>query len=96
MERGFCAECGTPLAWRYLTAEWSDWLGITIGALDDPGAVAPTCHYGIESRLPWLALADDLPEGTYGDRFVEKRAEFGRDNPDGAPSGYRWGEDLER
>ena len=27
-----------------------------------PNAVSPALHYGIESRLGWLHLADDLPE----------------------------------
>ena len=57
--RGFCPACGTPLSFRYLT---SDWYGITIGSLDDPAAVPPELHYGVESRVPWLDHLEGLTE----------------------------------
>ncbi len=57
--RGFCPDCGTPLSFRYLTSNWID---VTIGSLDDPGAVPPERHYGIESRVYWLDTLQDLPE----------------------------------
>ena len=57
--RGFCPDCGTPLSFRYLA---SAWYGITIGSLDDPGAVPPALHYGVESRVPWLDYLEGLPE----------------------------------
>ena len=90
MERGFCAECGTPLLVGYLTAEWSEWYGVMIGSLDDPATVPPLQrHFGVESRLPWLALADDLPEESYAERFIEERAEVDRENPDRSPAGSK-------
>ncbi len=58
VERGFCAACGTPLTYRYLR---SDALSVTVGSLDHPERVAPESHWGIESHLPWLTIADDLP-----------------------------------
>jgi hypothetical protein len=58
-ERGFCAHCGTPLYFRYLDQER---ICMTIGSLDQPNAVPPVIHYGIESRVSWLHLADQLPE----------------------------------
>ena len=57
-ERGFCAECGTPLTFRYLK---SDWVAVSIGSLDRPEAVRPEIHWGIESQVPWLVIHDDLP-----------------------------------
>ena len=57
-ERLFCAACGTPLGFAYVGGEWID---PTIGSLDDPAAVAPQQHYGVESRLPWLDRLDGLP-----------------------------------
>ncbi len=57
--RGFCSLCGTPLSFRYLASEWID---VTIGSLDDPGAVPPELHYGVESRVHWLDDLNDLPE----------------------------------
>ncbi|HET6520492.1 MAG TPA: GFA family protein [Geminicoccaceae bacterium] len=58
-ERGFCARCGTPLTFRYLDA---DRISVTLGSLDDPEAVRPTVHDGVEGRLGWLRMADGLPE----------------------------------
>ena len=58
-ERGFCRECGTPL---FYAPVGSDEVELMIGTLDDPDAVTPALHYGIESRVSWLHLADGLPE----------------------------------
>jgi len=58
-ERGFCPECGTPLSFRDTDSEW---LSVTIGSLDQPDAVPPVIHYGVERRVVWLHLADMLPE----------------------------------
>ncbi|MBN8874695.1 MAG: GFA family protein [Rhodospirillales bacterium] len=57
-ERGFCAACGTPLTFRYLTRP--DAIDISLGSLDRPEAVTPTHVMGIESRLGWCAAV--LPE----------------------------------
>lgn len=57
-ERLFCAACGTPLGFAYVDGDWMD---PTIGSLDDPAAVAPQQHYGVESRVAWLDRLDGLP-----------------------------------
>lgn len=60
--RGFCRDCGTPLCFEYLD---STHINVTLCSLDDPVPFAPSQHFGIESQLPWLHLADDWPrEGT--------------------------------
>jgi hypothetical protein len=53
-ERGFCAECGTPLTYRGLG---TDRISVTLGSLDDPDAVEPETQLGVESRLRWLEPA---------------------------------------
>ncbi|MFT3972551.1 MAG: GFA family protein [Amaricoccus sp.] len=58
-ERGFCRDCGTPL---FYAAIGSPDVELMIGTLDDPESVSPALHYGVESRLGWLHLADGLPE----------------------------------
>ena len=50
-ERGFCARCGTPLTFRYL--QRPEYIDVTVGSLDEPGAVVPTLVMGVESRLGW-------------------------------------------
>ena len=57
--RGFCGRCGTPLFFRYLDSNWID---VTIGSLDDPGAIAPRLNYGVESKVAWFESITALPE----------------------------------
>lgn len=57
-ERGFCADCGSPLVFRAID---DDRISIQTGTLDDPGVAPPTGHYGIEGKVSWLEIADDLP-----------------------------------
>jgi hypothetical protein len=58
-ERGFCAQCGTPLTYRGLGA---DRISVTLGSLDGPNEVEPTMQLGVESRVRWLARSLDAPE----------------------------------
>jgi hypothetical protein len=55
--RGFCGDCGTPLSFAY---DASEWICVTIGSLDDPAAVAPEVHFGVESQVAWLRIDDSL------------------------------------
>jgi len=57
-ERGFCADCGTPLTYRVLDG---DRISVTIGSLDAPAAVAPKVQWGAESKLSWLDSISGLP-----------------------------------
>jgi hypothetical protein len=57
-ERGFCADCGTPLTFAYVKSEWQC---VTLGSLDHPELVPIEMHEGVESQLPWLHLPGDLP-----------------------------------
>lgn len=50
-ERGFCAECGTPLSYR---AFEGDWISVTIASLDDPAATTPTAQFAAEAKYAWL------------------------------------------
>jgi hypothetical protein len=50
-ERGFCRNCGTPLAWRNPEHTWTS---MTIGSFDQPERVKPIYVYGAESIVPWL------------------------------------------
>ena len=57
-ERGFCADCGTPLTYRILD---HDRISVTIGSLDTPAAVAPEIQWGVETKLSWLDSIFSLP-----------------------------------
>jgi hypothetical protein len=52
-ERGFCAECGTPL-----TFEMDGGVELAIGALDDPTLAAPVLQVNPDDKLPFV---DGLP-----------------------------------
>ena len=56
--RAFCANCGSRLIYEPLD---SDSIAVEVGSLDNPEDAQPTYHTGVESRLPWLSLQDDLP-----------------------------------
>ena len=74
LDRGFCAECGTPLIHRYSPEipNWGGWIGVTGATLDDPNEFPPNAHSGVESQLRWLKLADGLPRTEYVDDFISK------------------------
>ncbi len=61
VERGFCNRCGTPLTFAYVK---SPRIAVSIGSLDDPGAVAPAHQYGTEGRLAYFAALAGLPAET--------------------------------
>ncbi len=58
VQRGFCANCGTPLTFDTIIA---DRVHIVLGSLDDPTAVVPAVQYGTESKMPWFATLETLP-----------------------------------
>jgi hypothetical protein len=64
-ERGYCRDCGTPLSFVY------DYLGarfyVTIGSLDDPNAAPIIKQYGVESRLSWVKICEDVPAEKTGE-----------------------------
>jgi hypothetical protein len=58
--RFFCAACGTPLT--FMTEPDADEIDVTVSTFDRPDAVSPADHIWVEDRLPWIQLADGLPE----------------------------------
>ena len=58
-ERGFCAQCGTPLTFRYIDGER---ISVSIGSLDNPEAFPPIDQHGIESRLSYANAVGTLPD----------------------------------
>jgi hypothetical protein len=77
-ERGFCADCGTPLTYRLLDR---DRISVTIGSLDRPSAVAPEMQYGAESKLAWLESIPSLPRRDIT-AFLGAAAVGSRQHPD--------------
>jgi hypothetical protein len=57
VQRGFCAQCGTPLTYERDDAAPE----VTIASLDEPSRVPPVIQVGVESRLPWCETLNGLP-----------------------------------
>lgn len=55
----FCPTCGTYLWSRYGIVP-TDCLFVRAGTLDSPSAVKPDVHIFTRSKVPWLALPDDV------------------------------------
>ncbi len=58
-QRGFCAACGTPMAWR--GNAHPDWLDIGVGTFDDARGFTLQDHVWAGSALPWITIDDHLP-----------------------------------
>jgi hypothetical protein len=68
-ERGFCARCGTPLTYRFLS---TDRISVTLGSLDDPNLIEPQSQLGLESKVSWLPEALTLA-GRRTDEWLARR-----------------------
>jgi len=56
--RGFCPDCGSPIIFNYQSLD-----AVFIGTLDNPQNWQPNgCHLGIESKIPWDIIHDNLPQ----------------------------------
>lgn len=62
VERGFCADCGTPL-----TYEMQGSMALSIGAFDHPEQIIPVVQWGMEYKLPYLDQLNALPVFETGD-----------------------------
>jgi len=58
--RSFCPRCGTQLTFQLLRAPQE--MDITLCSLDQPELLQPEDHTWTASRLPWIKLADGLPQ----------------------------------
>jgi hypothetical protein len=58
-QRAFCAQCGTPLSFKYNLSVSR--MYVTIGSLDRPEDVTLVTQYGIESRLSWVKFCAEVP-----------------------------------
>lgn len=58
--RAYCADCGTPLSFKYETPTAR--MYVTIGSLDDPEQARIEKQFGIESRLSWVKFCEEVPQ----------------------------------
>lgn len=55
-----CARCGTAL-WSHYPRLGKLGAGLRVGTLDDPGALHPDAVIFTKSKMPWVALPEDIP-----------------------------------
>ncbi len=65
VNRGFCANCGTPL-----TYEAPDGVALSIAAFDHPEKIPPTVQFGIEGKLPYVDGIAALPSRHTSDDII--------------------------
>jgi hypothetical protein len=58
--RGHCASCGTGISYQHVARPGE--VDITLASLDDCSSFKPVAHIWVEDKLPWLKIADDLPQ----------------------------------
>jgi hypothetical protein len=80
-ERGFCADCGTPLTYRNVT---SARISVTICSLDDPDSVAPEAQLDADNAVAWVKDCLNQPNTQIEDWLKSKSiADVGsRQQPD--------------
>lgn len=66
LTRYFCPDCGSPL--YTASPRHADVVYVKAGVLDDPTLVRPDHQSWVRSRVPWAAIADDLPAHARGSR----------------------------
>jgi hypothetical protein len=62
--RGFCAACGSSLTYR--NEKRPTEIDVTLGTLDEPQLLAPQMHVWVADKLPWVQIADGLPQWPQG------------------------------
>ena len=60
VERRFCAQCGTQMAYRTVSAPGE--IHFYAATLENPELYRPTSHDQGAERLPWVVLCDGLPQ----------------------------------
>ncbi len=59
-ERGFCPQCGSSLT--YEGRAHPDDIDLAMASLDAPDALAVKDHIYVADKLPWVRLADGVPQ----------------------------------
>jgi adenylate cyclase len=87
VERGFCPTCGSSMTYRLVQPKKAAYLVMFTPTLDDPKKYAPAAHSGMESKMPWIEILDDLPRT----RTAESRVLQEAWSSVGLPDPKSWG-----
>jgi adenylate cyclase len=86
-KRGFCPKCGASLTYKLVKPRETAWLVLHTSSLDKPESYAPSVHSGIENKMPWFDILDDLPRT----RSAESRVLQEAWSSVGLPDPETWG-----
>ena len=59
VRRGFCSVCGSSL---FFDAVHRDWIGVSMGAFDDPTDTRLALHIFVADKGDYYEIADGLPQ----------------------------------
>ncbi|MBV8854838.1 MAG: GFA family protein [Sinobacteraceae bacterium] len=82
--RSFCGRCGSPIS--YLDRGLPDELYLAVGFFDHPERLRPEAHAYCAERLPWIELADGLPQFEGYSRRRDPRSQNPRDRDTADPA----------
>jgi hypothetical protein len=77
IERGFCKDCGTPMAYRHPGG-----LELAIGTFDARSDLAPQIQVNYASRNPWVETIFDQPVLRDPDFYARQEAIISFQHPD--------------
>jgi hypothetical protein len=60
--RGFCSTCGSSLFWEAIEKEW---IGIAMGAFEQPTGTRLTVHIFVADKGDYYDIADGLPQNQH-------------------------------
>jgi hypothetical protein len=66
VERGFCRDCGTPVAMKLGMVP--NVFGVHAGSLDEPARFVPACDIFTSSAHPWDVMDPERPKKPHGMR----------------------------
>jgi len=61
VKRGFCTNCGSPIAYQHRDVEH---IAIWVGTLDEPERFEPEVHWYSNSKIPWVRIHPELEDET--------------------------------
>lgn len=71
-QRGFCSSCGSTITMHEEVLE--DRMQVTLGSLDDPGAVEVDDHVWTQEKISWFEVDDKLPRFRQSSTTVPSKA----------------------
>ena len=65
VRRGFCTACGSSLFFDPLDREKHDWIGVAMGAFDQPTNASMALHIFVAEKGDYYEIADGLPQNEH-------------------------------